>query len=134
MQELIKSASRLSLAMPFFGAQQLLNCVRRGSSGRLGGDAAMGMETVAQAAIQRCGETAQRTFDSTSQIQNRALDVAMLFVNPLTLINQQDQNCGIREIFQRTALQIQDIGSTACRRRPQQSESTGWGPMPSVRT
>ena len=120
MRNLLHSAGKIALAGPLFGAQQFLSFGQAGRS-------ATGENQIAivnEAMMSRCGPTASRLFETAVQVQGQAVDLVSRAASP-----SAGSSGGITETLAKAALSLQDLGVSAFQ-RPDQSEPTGWGPVP----
>ena len=125
MRNLIQSAGHLALSMPLFGAQQIVSSIQRDEQGRIGARSSEAIEEVTKTAMSHCGQTANNLFSSVSKIQDQSVDAILQIMNPTALARGGNMSDSLR----RAALGLQDFGNQLFQ-RPDDSEPTGWGPVP----
>ncbi len=81
MQELTKSLSSLTWALPLFGLQQMTNAFRRSGDGTMGGDAVAACDAVTRASIEQCGTSIRQTFEAGDKMQRDIIDLMFRFVS-----------------------------------------------------
>ena len=132
MRELTKSVTSFSWALSLFGAQQLLNFVRRPVPVA---DHASTRElaTVAQAEEEQLGGLFERAFKAGDQVQRSAVDLAFGLIGPEVLDPNRIAALSA-DLLRKSTAAVRTLlpggdsgGSTSC------GQPCGWGPMPPAR-
>jgi hypothetical protein len=130
VRELAKSFNSFSWALSLFGAQQMLNLVRRPLGGAQ--SSATGLGTVTRVAEGQLGSTLRNAFEAGEQVQRSAIDLAFGVVTLEALDPNRFVALSTDVVRQSTAA-LRRLFPGGVPATTGFGQSGGWGPMPPAR-